>query len=215
MKLVIIGASGNGAVVRSTMEDMRADGQDWEFVGYLDDANDAANDSEIIASVTPENIQKLIASSDVYFFYSLNSVKLQQNSKEIWESLNIPTQRCATLVHPTAVVSKFVNLKPGVAVQPLVNIGPGVSVGTNVHIFAQAMIGHHSNLGDFSYVSNNACIGGYCTLEEGAYVGTNATLIENVVLGSWSLVGMGSVVLCNVGSKERVVGNPARLIKKK
>ena len=212
MKLVIVGAYGNGSVVRSTMEDLRADGQRWEFLGYLDDRYGSDDTSEIIGSANSETVHELKKNSDVFFFFSLNSVKLQHETKNIWKSLDIPFEKCATLVHPTAVVSKFSELSTGVAVQPLVNIGPGVTVGHNVHIFAQAMIGHDSQLGDYSYVANNACIGGHCTLEEGAYVGTNATIIEYITLGRWSLTGMGSVVLKNVETNQRVVGNPARVI---
>lgn len=212
MKLVIIGASGNGSVVRSTMEDLKADGNDFEFLGYLDDCWTPNNKNDIIGKVNEKSVEKLLGNSDVNFFFSLNSVKLQAQCKTLWQMLAIPQNRCATLVHPTAVVSQFAELRPGVAVQPLVNIGPGVKIGSNVHIFAQAMIGHNSILHDFSYVANNACIGGHCVLEEGAYVGTNATLIENVTIGSWSLVGLGATVLRDVPPKVRVVGNPAKEI---
>lgn len=212
MKLVIIGASGNGAVVRSTMEDLRADGNDLEFLGYLDDEWTPNSKNDIIGKINKNNVENFLKISDVNFFFSLNSVKLQGQCKAIWTKLGIPTNRCAKIIHPTAVVSQFATLSPGVAVQPLVNIGPGVKIGTNVHIFAQAMIGHNSTLKDFSYVANNACIGGYCVLEEGAYIGTNATLIENITIGSWSLVGLGATVLRNVPTKTRVVGNPAKEI---
>jgi acetyltransferase EpsM len=212
MKLVVIGASGNGAVVRSTMEDLRTDGNDWEFLGYLDDNYSSNNADEVIGKVSSQNVEKLLNNSDLYFFFSLNSVKLQTQCKTIWDKLRIPAERCATLIHPTAVVSQFSKISTGVAVQPLVNIGPGVQIASNVHIFAQAMIGHNSVLHNFAYVANNACIGGYCTLEEGAYVGTNATLIENITLGSWSLVGLGATVLKDVGPNKRVAGNPAKSI---
>lgn len=49
-------------------------------------------------------------------------------------------------------------------------------------------------------------------IREGASIGANATCIAPVVIGAWSLVGSGSVVVKDVPEFALVVGNPARRI---
>jgi UDP-2-acetamido-3-amino-2,3-dideoxy-glucuronate N-acetyltransferase len=46
-------------------------------------------------------------------------------------------------------------------------------------------------------------------VEEGASIGAGCTVGSNLVIGRWSLVGMGSVVTRDVGPFHLVVGNPA------
>jgi UDP-2-acetamido-3-amino-2,3-dideoxy-glucuronate N-acetyltransferase len=49
-------------------------------------------------------------------------------------------------------------------------------------------------------------------VEEGASIGAGCTIGSNIVVGRWSLVGMGTVVARNVKPFHLVVGNPARSI---
>jgi acetyltransferase-like isoleucine patch superfamily enzyme len=49
-------------------------------------------------------------------------------------------------------------------------------------------------------------------IREGASIGANSTCIAPVVIGAWSLVGSGSVVVKDVPDFALVVGNPARRI---
>jgi acetyltransferase-like isoleucine patch superfamily enzyme len=47
-------------------------------------------------------------------------------------------------------------------------------------------------------------------VRRGAAVGANATILPGVTIGSWAMVGSGSVVTGDVGDYELVAGNPAR-----
>lgn len=212
-KLVIIGGVGNGTVVASTVEDINNVKEEWEIIGFLNDfATDPINGYPVLGKIDFDTAQDLLSCDDVYFMWTLFSTKLNFKFLPRLTALQIPTEMFATVVHPTAIVSKSAKIGYGVNVQPCVNIGPNVTVGNHVHIFAQAMIGHNAVLDDYSYVANNACVGAYAHLKEGTYLGTNCSLIENITLGEWALVGMGAVVLKDVSPYTKVVGNPARVI---
>jgi acetyltransferase EpsM len=215
-KLIIIGAHGNGAVVASTVADINRVSPEWELLGFLDDrAEGEIHGYPVLGSVTKATIQKFLDDPEVYFYWALVSVKLREAFTGRLFELEIPEERFATVVHPSAVVSEFAKLGYGVSIQPLVNVGPGVEVGNYVHVFAQSMLGHDAVLEDFSYVANNACVGANVRLKRGAYLGTNATTIENIELGAWSLVGMASCVLKSVPDNAVVVGNPGKEIIRK
>jgi acetyltransferase EpsM len=213
-KLVIIGGTGNGTVAASTVEDINAVEKEWDIIGFLNDfETEPIVGYPVLGKIDRATAQKLLA-DDVYFLYTLISAKLNFKFLHKLTDLEIPIERFATVIHPTAVISKFARIGYGVSIQPFVSVGPGVTLGNHIQIFAQSLIGHNSTLDDYSYVANNACVGAHVHLKEGAYLGTNCSLLENVTLGEWSLVGMGAVVLKDVSPYTKVVGNPARVIGK-
>lgn len=49
-------------------------------------------------------------------------------------------------------------------------------------------------------------------VEQGASIGANSTIRCGIVIGSWAMIGAGSVVTKNVPAHGLVLGNPARLV---
>ncbi len=214
-KLIIIGGYGNGTVAASTVEDINERSKEWEIIGFLNDFEKGnINEYPVLGKVDNQTVQKFLQDGDVYFIYTLISVKMNYKFLPKLLDLKIPPERFATIIHPTAVISKFAKIGYGVTMQPFVSIGPNVEIGDHVQIFAQVLVGHNAKLDNYSYVANNACIGASVHLKEGAYLGTNCTTIENITIGTWGLVGIGSVVLKDVEDYTKVVGNPARPIGK-
>lgn len=48
---------------------------------------------------------------------------------------------------------------------------------------------------------------------EGAWIGARSIIIKGVTIGAGAVVGMGSVVTCDVPARTIVAGNPARVIR--
>lgn len=212
-KLIICGGYGNGTVVASTVVDINKVKKQFEILGFLNDfETEPINGFPILGKINKKTAHEFLSDPDVYFYYTLISTKFNHKYINKLTDLQIPEQRFATLIHPTAVVSEFATIGNGVCIQPFVSVGPNVKIGNHVQIYAQALIGHNSTLDDYTYVANNACIGASVHLKEGAYLGTNTSTLENITLGKWSLVGIGSVVIKNVDDYAKVVGNPARVI---
>ncbi len=216
-KIIIVGGYGNGTVVASTIEDINvaSDKKQWEIIGFLNDREtEPINGYPVLGKIEPEAVKEYIKKEDVLFMYTLISTKLNYKFLHKLHNLKIPTERFATIIHPTAVVSKFAKIGHGVCIQPFVSVGPNAVVENHIQIFAQSLIGHNSVLKNYSYVANNACVGASVVLEEGAYLGTNCCTLENITIGKWSLVGIGTVVIKSVDDYTKVVGNPARVIGK-
>ncbi|MGF7141298.1 PglD-related sugar-binding protein [Roseimarinus sediminis] len=212
-RLIIIGGFGNGTVVQSTIEDINKINKEWELLGFLNDREEEPiNGYPVLGKIDKQNIDFYLKDPDVYFFYSLISVKLNYKYISKLLDLEIPENRFATIIHPTSVISKYSQIGFGVCIQPFVSVGPNTKIGNHVQIFAQSLIGHGAKLDNYCYVANNACIGADVHLMEGAYLGTNATTLEFITLGKWSVTGIGSVVLKDVEDYAKVVGNPARII---
>jgi acetyltransferase EpsM len=214
-KLIIIGGYGNGTVVESTVRDINKVKEEWEVLGFLNDfETESINGLPVLGKIDKEVVAEYLKDDNIYFFYTLISVKMNYTFINKLIELSIPDNRFATLIHPSAIVSDHANIGYGVCIQPFVSVGPNVNIGNHVQIYAQSLIGHNSTLGNYSYVANNACIGASVVLKEGAYLGTNCSTIENITIGTWSLVGIGSVVIKDVTDYSKVVGNPSRVIGK-
>ena len=119
----------------------------------------------------------------------------------------------ATLIHPTATVSKKSTLGEGTSV----NIGGIVAgftrIGRYVQINRGVTIGHHTIIEDFVTIQPGVNIAGNCHICRKTYIGIGATVVDGIRVGTQSVVGAGSVVLEDVPDNVLVVGVPAKVVK--
>ncbi len=87
-------------------------------------------------------------------------------------------------------------LEENVKVDNLVHIAHGVKIGRN------------------SVVIANSMIAGSVVIGENTWRAPSSSVLNQKSVGNNSLVGMGAVVLKNVGDNEVVAGSPAKLLKK-
>ena len=112
-----------------------------------------------------------------------------------------------------------------------VSVGEGAIFCANTMVTGDADIGRHFHCNIYSYVAHDCRIGDFVTfaprvscngrveIDDYAYIGTGATLKQGshqkrLSIGKAATVGMGAVVLKDVGAGEVVVGNPATVIRK-
>ena len=90
-KLIIIGGYGNGSVVQSTVADINAIKMKWELIGFLNDGNlTEVNGFPVLGKIDKSTVDQYLADPDVYFFYTLISVKLNYRSLSKLTELQIP-----------------------------------------------------------------------------------------------------------------------------
>jgi UDP-2-acetamido-3-amino-2,3-dideoxy-glucuronate N-acetyltransferase len=145
-----------------------------------------------------------------YKIHPLADVQTQKidEGTTIWQfSVILPEARLGkncninalTLIENDVVIGDNVTIKSGV------QIWDGLRIGSNVFIGPNATFTN-----DFSPRSKKKPVMYLqTTIADGASIGANATIICGVVIGSYAMIGAGSVVTKDIGKQELWYGNPA------
>ncbi len=117
-----------------------------------------------------------------------------------------------TIIHPSAVVSKYAVIGKNVFISAGVSIGPNAIIDDHVIILANSTIHHDTHIGNGSIVCGNVLVAGNVEVGSQVYIGAGSNIKNGISIGSDSLIGMGSTVLGSVGNAEVWFGNPAKKI---
>jgi acetyltransferase-like isoleucine patch superfamily enzyme len=105
------------------------------------------------------------------------------------------------------------------------NVGKGFNIRNNGFVGSYARIGkfvkvnfntaitHDCDIKDYAYISMNVSMGGSVTVGEGTYVFEGSCLRPGINIGSYSVIGAGSVVTKDIPDNVMAYGNPCRIIK--
>jgi sugar O-acyltransferase (sialic acid O-acetyltransferase NeuD family) len=131
--------------------------------------------------------------------------------ERVAERLAAKGVRFATLIHPTAVVTPWVQIGEGTVVLARCTFTADIRIGRHVVFNPGCSIAHDVVVEDYVYVSPGVDLAGRVTLERSCYLGTGATVIPGRRVGARSVVGAGAVVIQDVPSDVTAAGVPARV----
>ena len=125
-------------------------------------------------------------------------------------------------IHPKAKIGKDVRIRGYTYIEGNVEIGDGSYIRGFTFICDGVRIGKNVFIGNSVIFANDKDpkAGGYWKLyqtfvKDGASIGSNATILPGITIGEGALVGAGSVVTKDVPPNTVVVGNPARVLRKR
>jgi sugar O-acyltransferase (sialic acid O-acetyltransferase NeuD family) len=121
--------------------------------------------------------------------------------------------RFATVVHPTARVSRTATLGEGTVVSAGAIVAADARIGRHVLLNRAALVGHHTWIGDYVSVQSGANVAGSCRIGEAAYIGMGAIVLDRLSIGREAVVGAGALVTKDVPANVQVMGVPARIVK--
>ncbi len=99
------------------------------------------------------------------------------------------------IVDPSAVISEFAKLAPGVFVGKNAVVNAGAQIGEHAIINTGAIIEHNCQIGAFTHVAVGATVCGDCKIEDDVFIGAGATLIQGLKLERNRFVKAGEVVI--------------------
>lgn len=215
-KLIILGGSGIGMIAASIAQDLGY----FEAVGFLNDVIEVGaeigNYKKIKVIGKTEDLDKFLKLKNTYFFIAYVGLQNEKQTYKKIETLNIPPERYATLIHPTAIIPKgFCDTGNGVLFAPLSQLSTDTTISDNCILLPNSFVGHNSFLDRFAHIATNSVVGANVHVGKAVHIGSNATIREKVNIGDYSLIGVGSVVLNDIPENSVVVGNPAKILKQR
>lgn len=164
---------------------------DYEVIGTDDDMAKYADQAEFIVTVGQ------IKSPDL-------RIKLHKMLAEAG-------CRFASIIAPTAHVSKYATIGEGTVVmhQAVVNADAKIGKGSIINTFAN--IEHDVVIGDYCHISTGAMVNGECKVGNGCFVGSQSVLANCISICDGIVVGAGSFVRKSITEKGIYAGNPAVL----
>jgi sugar O-acyltransferase (sialic acid O-acetyltransferase NeuD family) len=205
-KLLIVGAGGFGREVYAWASDFPKESRDWEITGFLDDNLQALDhyhyDVPIIGTISdyiPKPDECLVL-----------AVGLPPVKRNIIELLNSRGASWITLIHPTVVIGRNVQIGEGCVVCPHAMVTCDITLGNFVTLNAHSTVGHDAVVGDRTTASVHADITGFVQIGEDVFLGSHASILPGAKVGDRAVIGAGSVVLKRVKPGVTVIGVPAK-----
>jgi sugar O-acyltransferase (sialic acid O-acetyltransferase NeuD family) len=214
--IIILGSVGNCIDILDTILEVnecptpaRFNGP-FRCLGFLDDDPHKSGTS-IHGFPVIGTLQDAPEFSNCLFVNGIGSSRSFRIKEKIIRSTGIPDSAFATVIHPTASVSRFASIGPGSVILQHVTIAANAHVGQHVIVLPHSIISHDAVVGDFSCIAAGVCISGNVSIGKNCYLGTNASVRDGISIGESSLVGMGSNVIHNLPGHVTAMGNPARI----
>ncbi|WP_084413276.1 acetyltransferase [Desulfovirgula thermocuniculi] len=211
-QIIIIGAGGHALMIASIIEELGA----FAIVGYTAPAPGKGplsgrykylGDDEVLPGMLKRGVN--LAAMGV------GGTGDNRLRSELFVNITSMGFEFPPLQHPRAIVAPGVELNSGSVIAPGAVIGPGAKIGVNVIVNSGAVIEHECLLGDHVHVAPGSILCGGVKIDRLAHVGAGAVVIQGISIGEGAIIGAGAVVVKDVEPWSVVVGNPARVIKRR
>jgi sugar O-acyltransferase (sialic acid O-acetyltransferase NeuD family) len=212
LDLVIAGAGGLARETAAAVHAVNQVRPTWRLRGFLDDDPRLAGASRAGLPVLGP-LDMVDELPDAAVVVCLATPRDQAVRERVVHRLDLPAQRYATIVHPSAQLGAGCVVGPGSVVLAQVVLTADVVVGSHVAIMPQVVLTHDDVVHDYATIASGVRLGGGVTVGHCAYLGAGALVRETLTVGAYALVGMGSVVLRDVPPAEVWAGSPARFLR--
>ncbi len=207
--IVIVGAGGFGREVCQWIEDVNRARPTFRVLGFLD--GDSARHGHVSHDLPIlGDLEWLAGRPEIGAVIAVGSPAAK---RKLAERARVHTEIFPRVVHPRAIVGRFVEMGEGVIICPGTIVTTDIRLGRFVTLNIDLTIGHDAEIGDYCTLAPGIHVSGYAQIGEGTDVGTGATLVPSARIGRWSIVGAGAVVSSPLPDNCTAVGVPAKPIK--
>lgn len=198
-RLLIIGAGGHGRVVADIAEQTTA----YHEIAYLDDDESVKGVLGYKVLGKTDELSKWINDYDIFVAIGNKNVREAKIKELEFMGASLPT-----IVHPSAVIGKDVQIGKGTVVMPSVTINCGSVIGEGCIINTSATIDHDCVIKDYVHISPGVHLAGTVTVGKGAWLGIGTSVSNNINIVNECKIGAGAVVVKDITETGTYVGVP-------
>ena len=207
--LYIIGAGGFGREVAWLVERINEVNPTWNLKGFIDDNEKIWGTREDAYEVLGgcEYLKNL---GEVYAVCAVGSAKIR---KIIIDKIKNSNVKFATLIDPSVLVSKRVEIGEGSIICAGTIITVDIKIGNHVIINLDCTIGHDDVIEDYATIYPSVNVSGNVLIGECSELGTGMQIIQGKKVAPNTIIGAGAVVVKDCLESGTYVGSPAKRIK--
>jgi sugar O-acyltransferase (sialic acid O-acetyltransferase NeuD family) len=208
-EIIVIGTGGHSRMIQDFIEE----GDLYRIIGFI------TNDIKI----SNFHGYPILGNDDVlrkYFKMGVKKIAIgiggftdNRTRKKIFELVKSIGFDVITIVHHSAVISRYAKIGEGSVIMPNVVINNDVIIGSNCVIANSAVISHETIVEDHVLISAGVTIGGYSIVKSETLIALGASVVSGVTIGNNVLIGAGAVVVKDAIEQGTYIGIPARRIK--
>jgi sugar O-acyltransferase (sialic acid O-acetyltransferase NeuD family) len=207
-KICIFGAGGFGREVLCCLIDLFAE----KSLSIYDSIYFMVNDEYYNQSTIMDINVILLSKFDPEKYNVVVAIGDSNLRKKAVESLPKNTT-FTTIIHPSAIISKFVNIGEGSIITAGTILTCNINIGKHAHLNLNTTIGHDCIIGDYFTTAPAVNISGNCNIGNCVYFGTNSSVKEKINICNNVTIGLNSGVVKNIDESGVYVGCPIRKIK--
>jgi len=208
-KVLIVGSSGHSKVIIDIFERNY-----FEIIGVIDDYR--AKDEETLGYKVlgkVKDIPRIINDFDgCNIFVAIGDNWGRQCVVNKIKAM-VSYVKFASAIHPSAQIGKNVTIGIGVALMAGAIVNAEAKIGDFTFINTKASAGHDIKMLSFSSLAPGVTVGGNVEIGECTAISIGATIKEKLIIGNYSIIGAGSLLMKNCPDKVIVYGIPAKFIR--
>ncbi len=211
-KVIIVGARIDGHA-KVVLEIIQAQGK-YVVAGFIDDNlyGKGITIRNIPVIGTMSDLPHLINEFDLYGgIVAIGNNPLRRN---LGLKIKNTGLELVNAIHPTVHIDSDVQIGEGNCFCQGVIIVSGTRIGNSVNIHTAATIDHDNVIEDGANIGPGVHTAGRVTICKDAFLGTGTVVIPDGIVGEGAVTGAGTVVIRPVEPYTKVVGVPAKIIKK-
>ena len=193
--LILIGGGGH---CKSCIDVIETTGQ-FNILGILDDEQKVGSELLGCKYIGTDNDISSYHDKNVEFLITVGQVLNSDKRKHLFKMVVDTGNRLATVISPSAYVSKWASIGKGTIVMHDVLINVDAKIGDNCIINTKALVEHDSIISSHCHISTAAVINGNVNISEGTFFGSNAVSGHSVTASAESFIKAGS---CFKGNSE-------------
>ena len=210
MKNIILGAGDHAHALYRLFTDSTS-----QFHGCVSPESSAYNLQNYCPWLGTDSTLKQMSPRNILLYNGLGSTSSTLPRQKLYTKSRDIGFQFGSLIHSTAILANDITFSQGLQVFPGVIIQPGVKISENVLINTGCIIEHDCEVGAHSHIAPGAVLSGGVKIGSNVHVGSSSVIMQGAQIGNNAIIGMGAVVLQNVPGNTMVVGNPARMLKKR
>lgn len=141
---------------------------------------------------------------------AIGSARSMERRRSVYEHHRGAGHAFASVLHPSAIVSRHALAAPGVQIMAGAVVQAGAGIGENTIVNTGATVDHDCRIGAHVHLAPGVTLCGNVQVGDETHVGAGATVIQGVRIGARCTVAAGAVVLQDAADGTTVAGVPAR-----